>query len=116
MKFRRFLPPLIALALLTSCSLNPHPMDMSQAVQGARTRADHDALARHYDEAAKQMQAKADEQKRLLAQYEAARGLDSRRVHELIDHCRWLIRTYEQAAAENLSMAKSHREIAVEAK
>jgi len=73
-------------------------------------------LATHYEDAAKEMQAKVAEHKKLLAQYEAARGLDSRRIHELIDHCQWLIRTYEQAAVENLSMAKSHREIAVEAK
>ena len=91
-------------------------MDMTQAVRNAKSRADHEALATHYEEAAKQMQAKVDEHKKLLAQYEAARGLDSRQFHDLIIHCQWLIRTYGQAAVENLSMAKSHREIAAEAK
>ena len=64
--------------------------------------------------AAKAMQAKADEHKNLLVQYKAARGLDSRQFHDLIDHCQWLIRAYEQAAMENLSMAEAHREVAAE--
>jgi len=114
-KTKRLLAFLAVLGLLASCSINRHPMDMTQAVQSAKSRADHEVLAKHYEDAAKAMQAKADEHKKLLAQYEAARGLDSRRVHDLIIHCQWLIRTYEQAAVENLSMAKSHREIAVEA-
>ena len=91
-------------------------MDMVQAVQSAKTRSDHENLAKHYEDAAKEMQVKVDEHKKLLAQYEAVRGFDSRQFHNLIDHCRWLIRTYEQAAAENMSMAQSHRQLAAEAK
>lgn len=102
--------------LLVSCTINPHPMDMSQAVQNAKTRGDHETLATHYEDAAKQMQVKADEHKKALAHYRSARVLFSKRDQDLINHCQGLIRAYEQAAAENLSMAKSHREIAVEAK
>lgn len=105
----------MGLGLLASCTINPHPMDMSQAVQSARSRADHEALARHYKDAAKEMQVKVDEHKKLLVEYAAARGLNSRQFHELIDHCRWLIRTYEQAAAENTSMAEAHLQLAAEA-
>lgn len=90
-------------------------MDMSKAVQTAKRRADHEALAKHYEGAAKEMQTKVDEHKKLLAQYEAARGLNSRQAHELIDHCRWLIRNYKQAAALNMSMAESHRQLAAQA-
>ena len=35
-------------------------MDMTQAVQNAKTRSDHEALAKHYEEAAKVMQDEAD--------------------------------------------------------
>ena len=90
-------------------------MDMSQAIQSARRRADHEALARHYEDAAKEMQVKVDEHKKLLVEYAAARGLNSRQFHDLIDHCRRLILTYEQAAAENTSMAEAHRQLAAEA-
>jgi len=102
--------------LLVSCSITPHPIDMTQAVQSAKTRSDHEILAKHYEDAAKEMQVKADVHKRLLAQYEAAKGLNSRQAHDLIDQCRSLVHIYEQAAAENMSMAESHRQLAAEAK
>jgi hypothetical protein len=34
----------------------------------------------------------------------------------LISHCQGLVRIYEQAAAENMATAKSHQEMAAEAK
>ena len=60
-----------SLGLVGACTINPHSMDMTQAVQSARSASDHQNLAKHYEEAAKEMQAKADEHKKLLAQYEA---------------------------------------------
>ena len=91
-------------------------MDMTQAVQSAKTRSDHDALAKHYEDAAKQMQLKADEHKKLVAQYEARKDLYGKQAQSLISHCQGLIRIYEQAAAENTSMAESHRQMAAQAK
>lgn len=102
--------------LLASCTITPHPMDMRQALQNAKTRADHDALAKHYDDAAQEMQSKADEHKRLLAQYQSKKALYGKSAQDLINHCQSLIRVYEQAAAENRAMAKSHREVAGEIK
>jgi hypothetical protein len=53
MKHINLITLFLALGLLTVCAeMNPHPMDMSQAVQNAETKADHEALAKHYDEAA----------------------------------------------------------------
>ena len=101
--------------LLASCTINPHPMDMTEAVQNAKTRSDHEALAKHYEDAAKEMREKADEHKKLLAQYEARNVLyDGKHTQNLISHCQRLVRTYEQAAAENLSMADAHRQMAAE--
>ena len=91
-------------------------MDMTQAVQSAKTRSDHDALVKHYEDAAKEMRAKAEEHKKLLAQYEAKKSLYGKQAQSLISHCQGLIRIYDQAAAENMNMAESHRQIAVEAK
>ncbi len=105
-----------ALGLLVSCAINPHPMDMTQAIRNAKTPGDHDALAKHYEDAAKEMQAKADEHKKMLAEYEANRTLYGKQYQSLISHCQGLMRIYEQAAAENLSMAESHRQMAKEAK
>ncbi len=102
--------------LLLSCAINPHPMDMTQAVQNAKTRSDHEALAKHYEDAAKEMQAKAEEHKQLIAQYQANRSLYGKQYQSLVSHCQGLMRIYEQAAAENMSMAESHRQMAAEAK
>ena len=35
------------MGVLSSCTINPHQMDMTQAVQSARTRTDHESLAKH---------------------------------------------------------------------
>jgi hypothetical protein len=91
-------------------------MDMTQAVQTAKTASEHEALARHYEDAAKDMRAKANEHKKMLAYYEARKDLIRKHAQNLISHCQGLIRIYEQAANENLSMAKSHHELAAEAK
>lgn len=102
--------------LLVSCTINPMPMDMSQAVQSAKTGSDHAALAKHYEDAAKEMRAKAEEHKKLLAEYEAKKSLYGKYAQTLISHCQGLVRIYEQAAAENMDMAKSHLEMAAETK
>lgn len=105
-----------AFGLLGSCTINPHPMDMTQAVQQAKTRSDQEALAKHYEDAAKEMQSTADEHRKMLAQYEANKALYGKQAQSLISHCQGLVRIYEQAAAENKSMADSHRQMAAEAK
>ena len=91
-------------------------MDMTRAVQNAKSAGDHDALSRHYDDAASDMAAKADEHKKLLAQYQSNKALYGKQAQDLINHCQGLIRIYEQAAADNRAMAKSHREMAAEVK
>ena len=116
--------------LLVSCSIIPHPMDMTQAIQNARTRNDHEALAEHYEAAAKELREKAEEHKKRLARYEAISTTEnpfrssirerdsiySKQAPSLISHCRNLMHLYEQAAAQNTAMAKAHREIAAEIK
>lgn len=104
------------LGLLGSCTINPHSMDMTQAVQSAKTAGDHEALAKHYADAGREMQLKADEHKKLLAQYQAKKALYGKHAQDLMNHCQGLIRIYEQAAAENMAMVKSHRDMAAEAK
>jgi len=116
MKTIKYFTIVAVFGLLVSCTINPMNMDMTQAVQSAKTRSDHDALAKHYEDAAKEMQAKVDEHKKLLAQYEASKSLYGKQAQSLISHCQGLIRIYEQAAKENIAMAQSHREMAAEAK
>jgi endonuclease III len=112
MKTKLLISLLLSLGLLYACSeMNPHPMDMSQAVLNAESKADHEALAQHYEEAAKEMQLKVDEHKKLLGQYESKSYLYGRQAEDIKAHCRRLIDVYEKAAEENLSMAKLHRQM-----
>lgn len=103
---------LLTIGLLSACAeMDPHPMDMSQAVESAESKADHEALAKHYEEAAKEMQLKADEHKKLLSHYEAKSYKYGRQAQDFKAHCERLINDYEKAAEENLEMAKMHRQM-----
>ncbi|MDD5410367.1 MAG: hypothetical protein PHF31_02985 [Methylobacter sp.] len=112
MKTKLLITLFLILGLLAACAeRNPHPMDMSQAVQNATTKSDHEALAQHYEEAAKEMQLKVDEHKKLLSQYESKSYLYGRQAEDLKAHCERLIDVYEKAVEENLEMAKMHRQL-----
>ncbi|MDP2904212.1 MAG: hypothetical protein Q8N96_14085 [Methylovulum sp.] len=101
---------ILTLGLLDGCAVtNPHPMDMTQAVQNASSKADHEALAEHYEAAAAEMQVKVDEHKKLLAQYDAKSYLYGKQAGDLKAHCGRLISIYESAVEANLSMARMHR-------
>jgi hypothetical protein len=103
---------LLVLGSLTACSeMNPHPMDMTQAVQNAKSNADHEALAKRYEEAAKEMQLKAEEHKKLLSQYESKSYLYGRHAQSFKDHCQALINAYEKASEAGLSMANMYRQM-----
>ena len=116
MKIRTSFALVAVFGLLVSCAINPHPMDMTQAIQNAKTPSDHDALAKHYEDAAKEMQVKAEEHKKLLAEYATNSYRYGKQLPDLKAHCQGLVRIYEQAAAENMSMAESHRQMAKEAR
>ena len=112
MKTKLLITLLLALGLLSACAeMNPHPMDMSQAVQNAESKADHEALAKHYDVEANEMQLKVDEHKKLLSQYESKSYLYGRQAQSFKDHCQWLINAYEKAVVSNREMAEMHRQM-----
>ena len=116
MKSKSFVAILFALGLLVSCAhMDPHPMDMSSAVRNAKTSADHNALARHYEDAAKRMQAKAQAQKNMMKEYTRHGYYYGRRTEELQEHTQALIRQYEEAAESNRNMAKFHHRLAEDA-
>lgn len=113
---------LIVLSLLISVTqaqaelVEPHPMDMTQALENAKTAADHEALAKHYEEDAKSMKLKAQEHEKLLEIYETNTHLYGRMGERMQAHCKMLIRSYEDAAKANMEMAESHRSMAAEMK
>lgn len=108
---------LIILGLLVSgVQMNAYSMDMGQAVHDAKTPANHEAMAKFYDKAAKEMQAKVQEHQKMYEQYQAESQYYGRQGLDMASMCQGLIRAYEQAAKENANMAASHRKMAAEAK
>ncbi|MGZ4994738.1 MAG: hypothetical protein ACXV79_11335 [Methylobacter sp.] len=112
MKTKLLTPLFLAIGLLSACTnINPQPTDMDYLAMQSETKADHQALAEHYQKAAEDMQAKANEDKKLLSQYESKSYLYGRQAEDLKASCQRLIDVYEKAAKENLSMAKMHRQM-----
>lgn len=103
--------------LLAGCA----PMSMNVAenslshtsIQNATPQGDHIAIAKRFEDTAREMQAKADEQKRLLEQYEKEH-LYGWQSHNSRSNTLALIRRYEQAARFHLKEAISHRQMARE--
>ncbi len=117
MKIWLSLLALITVGLMTACAHTvPHQMDMSQEIRNAKTPADHNSLAKHYEDTAKDMQSKVDDHKKMLAEYEAHSEYYGRRGLDMQSMCKALIHVYEQATKENMDLADSHRKIAAEIK
>jgi hypothetical protein len=72
---------------------------------------EHGVLAQHFEVMAKGMQQKADEQKKLLEQYEQIQ-LYGWQSHNLKSRTAALIRKYEEAARSNMKEAAAHRQMA----
>lgn len=68
------------------------------AILSAASSTDHGIFAKGPKDVAREMQAKADEQKRLLEHYEDKSYLYGKRAQDLQSHTSALIRKYEQAA------------------
>jgi len=117
MKMPIALAVIAVLGLLASCAhIEPHPMDMTSAIRNAKTSADYEALGRHYEDAAKSMQTKADQQKRMLTEYRVHGYYYSRQTEDLIEHSQALVRVYEEAADVNTNMAHYYHRLAEDAK
>lgn len=116
---KNILAALSMIGLLASLSPSAiaatEPADTSEiraAVQNAATPGDHEAVAKHYEDAAAQMQAKVNEKKALLEHYEDKSYLYGRQAQDLQAHTEALIRHYGQTAQANMKEAALHRQMA----
>lgn len=105
---------MIALNACASREKSPRPHNWARAVQTAETRENHEALARHYDEVARQMLADAEEEKAMLEQYQAKPYKYGKRILDLKARASAMIRDLELAAEESKQMADYHRQLAAE--
>jgi hypothetical protein len=86
--------------------------DLEKAVTGAKTPADHEAVAAYYDKEVTTAQAKAEEHRKLEKAYQNLAGKGQFKMEE---HCHQLAQHYESVAAANAALAEAHRQMAREA-
>ena len=82
------------------------------AAQSATTPSEHEAVAKYYEDAAKAMRAKMQEQQQLLEHYQDKSYLYGKKAQDLQAHTEALVRKYENAARTDATEAASHRQIA----
>ena len=115
MKTKNIFAALSMIGFLTSISpfaaATENP-DIRTAAQNAVTRSDHEAVAKSYEDEARQMQAKVKEQQELLERYENKSYLYGRQAQDLQSHTTALIRNYEQVVNRDMKEAAVHRQIA----
>lgn len=92
--------------------------DLPDAIESAKTAADHEALAAYFEGEAKAARATAERHRRMGSSYEKhprPAGLKGNRapLHQAMPpHCKRLVTSYEAAAEDYEAMAAAHREMA----
>lgn len=119
METRKILTIVTLLLLLASCApMSPYEAVNSSAlrkvVQSARTRSDHDALRKHFENLAQEMREKAEEQRKLLEHYQEKGYLYGRQSQDRQSQTWALMLKYEQAIKKSLAKAAVHRQTAAE--
>ena len=97
--------------------MGPHEAENAtarKATESARTYAEHDRLAQRYQSAAKELRAKAEEQKKRLQHYEEKSYLYGRQAQDNKSHTAALLSRYERAVEDNVKLAAHHRNMAAE--
>lgn len=88
--------------------------EIRAAAQNAATSSEHEFVAKYYERAAAQLQAKMKEQKEPLEQYENKSYLYGRQAQDLQSHTSALIRDYEKSAEASNKLAALHRQMAAQ--
>jgi hypothetical protein len=109
---------LAVLAVLVSYARAAEDVDISQKILNAKTAADHEAIAKYYDEQAAEATKGAARHRQMAESY---RGLASSSgkgagVSAMPQHCEALVKDLEAEAAHYKAMAETHRALAKTAK
>ena len=92
---------------------------MDAMISGAKTAADHEALAVQYDRDAADAKAKAAEHRKMGEAYKGSPALASGKgsgVSAMPQHCESLVKSYDEQAQMYTGMAAAERELAKAAK
>ena len=109
-----------ALIVLAGCTSQgaTTPASIEQKIESASNRVDHEELAAWYEGQAAMNAAAAKRHQGYAATYRknTSPRSDPELHQSFARHCENLARNYQQAAEQNLALAKLHREMAAQAK
>ena len=107
-----FLVLTILTFLVSSVSLAGESANAGEAKASVGTSLYHIKLAEHYEKESKEMYAKAEEEKKMLKEYEEHSEYYGRAGQEFHAHHEALLREFTKAAEKNEDMAAAHRKMA----
>lgn len=82
-------------------------------VEMAKTKADHEAIAKRFEDEATQLDKQAGEHERLARRYRGGIGVGPKtNAESLANHCDSLVKNLRASASEAREMAKLHRAMA----
>ena len=102
---------LICFNLPTIRAFAKQHMSMSDMIMEAKTPAEHQKLAAHYEQEAKAARAKAEEHKKMAEAYRKAGGPLIEKLH-FDQHCDSLVKSFTAMAEEFDALAKAEHEAA----
>lgn len=110
---RRIASALLLGVAVAGCASGPRPSwpDRTQAIESARTREDHEALAKSYDTDAASARKLAEEHRKMARSYQAMAG-GGKGGSSMASHCNAIVRSQDTIAAEYEAMAAEHRKMA----
>jgi len=106
---------LAAFSLPTISAFAKHEMGMPEMITAAKTPAEHEKLAAHYEREAKAARAKAEEHKKMADAYRKAGGPLIEKLH-FDQHCDALVKSYTSMADDLEALAKAEHEAAKQMK
>ena len=87
--------------------------DIRAAIRTATTQRDHETVAKYYEDAATELQAKVYEKRELLEHYQDKSYLYGRRAQDLQAHTDALLRNYERTMKVSMQEGAAHRQMAL---
>ena len=109
----------VVLALVAVLALAPGQgsakMNMEQMVTAAKTAADHQNLAKHYEARAAEARAKAETHRKMAEAYRKQGGAIVSKLH-FDEHCDALVKAFQAEAEQYDALAKAELEMAKDMK
>ncbi len=114
--YRRFATMLLLSLVVAGCASGPSAPspELLQRIEAARTRGDHEALARYYDGEVAKARAIAENHRKMAKSYQGNLA-GGRGGASMPAHCNTIVRSHEGIAAEYEGMAAAHRQMAAQA-